>query len=58
MALERQLLTLREAYIGLQARLEDVQQELVQTQQSVAPLLQDAKNAEEGRQKAGGLGGS
>ena len=52
MAMERQLLTLREAYIGLQAKLEDTQQELVQTQQSVAPLLQDAKNAEEGRQEA------
>ena len=46
------MLTLREAYIGLQARLEDTQQELVQTQQSVAPLLQDVKNAEEGRQEA------
>ena len=52
MAMERQLLTLREAYIGLQAKLEDSQQELVQTRQSVAPLLQDAKNAEEGRQEA------
>jgi hypothetical protein len=52
MAMERQLLTLREAYIGLQARLEDTQQELVQTQQSVAPLLQEAKDAEEGRQDA------
>ena len=52
MAMERQLLTLREAYIGLQAKLEDSQHELVQTRQSVAPLLQDAKNAKEGRQEA------
>ena len=52
MAIERQLVTLREAYIGLQVKLEDIQQELVQTQHSVAPLLQDAKNAEEGRQEA------
>ena len=43
------MLTLREAYIDLQAKLEDTQQELVQTQQSVALLLQDAKNSEEGR---------
>ena len=52
MAMERQLLTLREAYIGLQAKLEDTQQELVQTQQNVAPLLQDAKRSEKGRQEA------
>ena len=45
-------MTLREAYIGLQAKLEDTQQELVQTQQNVAPLLQDAKRSEEGRQEA------
>ena len=47
--METQLLTLREAYIGLQAKLEDTQQELVQTQQSVAPLLWDAKEFEEAR---------
>ena len=52
LAMERQLLTLREAYIGVQARLEDTQQELIQTQQSVAPLLQEAKDFEEGRQEA------
>ena len=52
MAMERQLLTLREAYVGLQAKLEDTHQELVQTQQSVAPLLQDAKDFEEGRHEA------
>ena len=45
-------MTLREAYIGLQAKLEDTQQELVQTQQNVAPLLQDAKRSEEERQEA------
>ena len=50
--MERQLLTLREAYIGVQAKLEDAQQELVQTQQSVAPLLQAARESEEGRQAA------
>ena len=50
--MEKQLLTLKEAYIGLQAKLEDTQQELVQTQQSVAPLLQEAKESEEGRQEA------
>ena len=52
MAMERQLTTLREAYIGLQAKLEDTQQELVQTQQNVGPLLQDAKRSEEERQEA------
>ena len=52
MAMERQLTTLREAYIGLQAKLEDTQQELVQTQQNVAPLLHDAKRSEEERQEA------
>ena len=52
MAMEMQLTTLREAYIGLQAKLEDTQQELVQTQQNVAPLLQDAKRSEEERQEA------
>ena len=51
LAMERQLLTLREAYIGLQAKLEDTQQELVQTQESVAPLLQKAKEYEETRQE-------
>ena len=30
LAMERQLLTLRKAYIGLQTKLEDTQQELVQ----------------------------
>ena len=50
--MEKQLLTLREAYIGLQAKLEDTQQELVQTQQSVAPLIQEAKESKEGRQEA------
>ena len=50
--MEKQLLTLREAYIGVQARLEDTQQELIQTQQSVTPLLQEAKDSEEGRQEA------
>ena len=54
--MERQLLTLREAYIRVQADLVDAQQELAQTQQSVAPLLQAAKESEEGRQ-TGGLGG-
>ena len=43
------MLTLKEAYIGLQAKLEDAQQELVQTQRSVAPLIQEAKESEEGR---------
>ena len=50
--MEKQLLTLREAYIGLQAKLEDTQQELVQTQQSVAPLLREAKESKEARQEA------
>ena len=50
--MEKQLLTLKEAYIGLQAKLEDTQQELVQTQQSVAPLLQAAKESEEGKHAA------
>ena len=50
LTMERQLLTLREAYIGVQAKLEDAQQELAQTQQSVAPLLQAARESEEGRQ--------
>ena len=54
--MEKQLLTLREAYIGLQANLENTQQELVQAQQSVAPLVQAAAIAEESRQ-AGSLGG-
>ena len=31
LAMKRQLLTLREAYISLQAKLEDTQQELIQT---------------------------
>ena len=50
--MEKQLLTLKEAYIGLQAKLEDTQYELVQTQQSVAPLLQATKESEEGRHVA------
>ena len=50
--MERQLLILKEAYVGLQAKLEDTQQELVQTQQSVAPLLQAAKESEKGRHAA------
>ena len=49
--MERQLLTLKEAYIGLQAKLEDTQKELVQTQQSVALLLQEARASEEARQE-------
>ena len=49
--MERQLLTLKEAYIGLQAKLEDTQKELVQTQQSVTPLLQEARASEEARQE-------
>ena len=44
--MEKQLLTLREAYIGLQAKLEDTKQELVQAQQSVAPLVQAAAKVE------------
>ena len=50
--MEKQLLTLKEAYIDLQAKLEDTQQELVQTQQSVAPLLREAMESEEARQEA------
>ena len=50
--MEKQLLTLKEAYIGLQAKLEDTQQELVHNQRSVAPLIQEAKESEEGRQEA------
>jgi hypothetical protein len=49
--MEKQLLTLKEAHIGLQARLEETQQELVQTQQNVAPLLQEARASEEARQE-------
>ena len=50
--MERQLLTLKEAYIGVQSKLEDTQQKLIQTQQNVAPLIQEAKESEEGRQEA------
>ncbi|KAK4845220.1 hypothetical protein QYF36_002457 [Acer negundo] len=52
LAMEKQLLTLKEAYVGLQAKLEDTQHELVQAQQSLAPLLQVAKASEDGRQAA------
>ena len=52
LAIERQLLTLKEAYIGVQSKLEDTQQELIQTQQNVAPLIQEAKESEERRQEA------
>ena len=50
--MEKQLLTLKEAYIGLQANLEDTQHELVQAQKSVAPMVQAAAIAEKGRQVA------
>jgi hypothetical protein len=49
--MEKQLLSLKETHIGLQARLEETQQELVQTQQNVAPLLQEARASEEARQE-------
>ncbi|KAI9192232.1 hypothetical protein LWI28_019823 [Acer negundo] len=52
LAMEKQLLTLKEAYIGLEAKLEDTQQELAQAQQSMAPLLQATKASEDGRQVA------
>ncbi|KAK4840475.1 hypothetical protein QYF36_009682 [Acer negundo] len=50
LATEKQLLTLKEAYIVLQARLKDTHEELAQSQQSMTPLLQAAKESEEGRQ--------
>ena len=50
--MERQLSTLKEAYLGLQAELENAKQELSQAQQSVAPLIQAATEAKEGRQAA------
>ncbi|KAK4860049.1 hypothetical protein QYF36_016388 [Acer negundo] len=59
LAMEKQLLTLKEAYIGLQARLADTQQKLAQAQQklaqaqqSVAPLVQAAAASKKGRQAA------
>ena len=48
----KQLLTLKKACIGLQAKLDDTQHELVQTQQSVATLLREAKESEEARLEA------
>ena len=44
--------TLKEAYLGIQTELGDTKQELSQAQQSVAPWVQVATEAEEGRQAA------
>ena len=44
------MLTLKEAYIGLQAELENARQELSQAQQSVAPLIQATAESEKDRQ--------
>ena len=52
LAIEKQLSTLKETYLGIQTELEDTKQELSQTQQNVAPWVQAAAEVEEGRQAA------
>ncbi|KAI9154384.1 hypothetical protein LWI28_025552 [Acer negundo] len=47
LAMEKQLLTLKEGYIGLQARLKDTQQELVQAQQKVILVEEEEEEEEE-----------